>query len=207
MKTIYFYRHAQSQANAGGVSQLNANIALSDMGHQQAQQLAVNHQYPQGPIFTSAFLRTAQTAQPLLDKWQQSSETLPLLNEFETFDLSLIEGLTGEQRTPLTQAYWQAANPNQRNGANAQTLNEFNQQVLAFVPTVLSLPNHSVVFGHGMWFALFMWHSLGLGQESMNSDNMRAFDKFRQAMPIGNASCHELICLPEKPWVYVRALP
>ncbi len=207
MKTIYFYRHAQSLANAGGVSQLNKQIALSPLGHEQAVRLAKRHSYPQGPVYTSAFLRTQQTAQPLLDKWQQTATILPLLNEFEAFDLTLIAGLTGPERTPLTQAYWQKADPDTRNGQAAQTLNEFNQQVLAFIPELMALPDHSVVFGHGMWFILFMWHTLGLGVNGMTTNDMKRFDAFRQALPIGNASCYELTCILDKPWVYVKALP
>ncbi|MCG7656426.1 histidine phosphatase family protein [Wielerella bovis] len=39
MKTIYFIRHAQSLANAGGISLPERDIPLSDLGKQQAAEL------------------------------------------------------------------------------------------------------------------------------------------------------------------------
>ena len=39
MKTLYLIRHAQSEANAGGISKPERDIALSPLGREQAQAL------------------------------------------------------------------------------------------------------------------------------------------------------------------------
>lgn len=36
MRTIHFIRHGESVANAGGLTQANAEISLTDLGHKQA---------------------------------------------------------------------------------------------------------------------------------------------------------------------------
>ena len=40
MHTIHFVRHGQSYANAGGVTQPNAEIELTELGHGQARLVA-----------------------------------------------------------------------------------------------------------------------------------------------------------------------
>ena len=43
MKTLYLIRHAQSTANAGGISLPEREIPLSELGEQQATQLVFRH--------------------------------------------------------------------------------------------------------------------------------------------------------------------
>ena len=63
MKTLYLIRHAQSAANAGGISLPERKISLSELGKQQAAQLVFR--LPENrPVFASEMRRTRDTAAP-----------------------------------------------------------------------------------------------------------------------------------------------
>ncbi|MFT0214013.1 histidine phosphatase family protein [Pseudomonas sp. F1_0610] len=206
MKKIVFFRHAQSVANIGGVSQPNAEIELTAFGHQQALSLVDQNIIKPDAIFTSAFLRTQQTAAPLAKKYQLTAESLACLNEFNIFDFDLIKDLNGQQRLPLTLAYWRAADPDKKHGANAQSFNEFNQQVIAAIPSIRQLPSNSVIFGHGMWFSLFAWHVLVDSTKRFNTLQLRSFFKFQRAFPVSNLAAFELLIDSGSTAIYLRQL-
>lgn len=204
MKKIIFFRHAQSEANAGGVSKPNAEIQLTSVGQQQAALLASKYCNKPTAIFTSTFLRTQQTAAPLADKYHQTPKALACLNEFNTFDFELIKGLDGQQRLPLTLAYWREANPDKKHGANAQSFNDFNYQVIEAIQTIQKLPHNSVIFGHGMWFSLFAWHVLVDSTKHFDTIQLRAFFKFQRALPVLNAAAFELLIDDSQNTIFVR---
>ena len=63
MKTLYLIRHAQSEANAGGISKPERDISLSPLGREQAQALVAR--LPRSAhIYTSELRRTHETAAP-----------------------------------------------------------------------------------------------------------------------------------------------
>ena len=61
--TLYLIRHAQSEANAGGISKPERDISLSPLGREQAQALVAR--LPRSAhIYTSELRRTHETAAP-----------------------------------------------------------------------------------------------------------------------------------------------
>lgn len=206
MKKLIFFRHAESETNIGGISKPNAEIEITAKGKQQAQTLAEQFNLTPKHIFTSSFLRTQQTAEPLAKKLQLTPTALDCLNEFNTFDYQLIKGLTGAQRLPLTLGYWRAADPDLRNGEHSQSLNEFNQQVLSAINIVRELPEESVIFGHGMWFSLFAWHALGLAPLCFEQTHMQAYFKFHRVFPVTNTAGFEILVDEKSTAIYVRKL-
>lgn len=184
MKTIYFIRHAQSLANTGAVSQPERDIPLSDLGRQQAAQLAFRLPESEN-VFVSEMKRTHETALPYCQKHGLQIKVLPCLNEFSCLDFELIRGMTGEQRRPLAQAYWQRANPHERTGQSADTFAEFVQRVDEFLAQWHTLPENSMVFGHGIWLGLLAWQALGF--QAATSAQMAAFRAFQTHLPTPNA--------------------
>jgi probable phosphoglycerate mutase len=69
MKTIWFIRHAESEANAGLAKTYPDTIPLTLKGFTQARLLAEPIATEPDLIITSPYLRTQQTAQPLADKY------------------------------------------------------------------------------------------------------------------------------------------
>ena len=190
MKTITFIRHGESIANAGGVTMAHDAIPLSELGKVQAQALAVALDLQPGRIVVSEFLRTYETAQPFCDKVSMQPVIHSALNEFSFLDPDLIQGMVGKQRRPIAEAYWQAADPEQRMGEQADTFHEFEQRVTAFIPELDSLPDKTVLFGHGIWFALLTWKLLGFN--ARQHQGMQAFRRFRSGFPMPNTAVYRL---------------
>lgn len=198
MNRFTFIRHAQSHANAGGVTMPNADIPLSSQGLLQAERLAAVLPAPESAVFVSSFLRTRQTAAPWCAQHALTPATHPLIHEFSTIDHRRIEGLDLAARRPITEAYWQAADPDLRCGEAAETFREFDARVRAFIAQLDELPAGSLLFGHGMWIALLIWRLRGeLGRDSAD---MRAFHVFLRDLPLPNCAAWHFAHDPARGW-------
>jgi len=64
--TVLFTRHAESQTNTGGaIGPGQSDLPLTELGQQQAQQLAVTlHDAPINSVNASSMIRAIQTANP-----------------------------------------------------------------------------------------------------------------------------------------------
>jgi broad specificity phosphatase PhoE len=198
MTTIYFIRHGQSIANAGSVTMPHADIPLSELGWVQAKNLAELIAVQPVRILVSKYLRTQQTVQPLCEKTQQHYIVHPLLHEFSALDPSRIAGMTGEQRRPIANAYWDKSDPFIRMGNEAETFMEFNARVAAFIPDLLKLADQTVVVGHGIWFALLFWKLQG--NDCAGSSSMKAFRQYQLSLPMQNCKVYSLEQINPKCW-------
>ena len=140
----------------------NAQIPLTEKGYEQAKLVAEMLPVDTSMILCSEFLRTQQTASYYAEKLNMSIETEPWLNEFNTLCHTRIAGLNGEQRKLITDKYWSDADPNRVMGQTAESFFQFGLRVHQFLDYMLhDLPDKTVIFGHGMWFAMLNWKILG----------------------------------------------
>lgn len=190
MKTLYLIRHAQSLANAGGESLPERDIPLSALGQQQARDLLCRLPENAAHVYTSEMRRTHETAAPFCEQRHIAPMILPCLNEFSYLSIDLIRGITGEERRPLGLAYWQRANIHERTGQGADTFAEFNQRVDDFLVLWHTLPDNSLLFGHGIWIAMLAWKLLGF--QVISSDEIRQFRAFQLALPMPNTAVWKL---------------
>ncbi|WP_339723534.1 histidine phosphatase family protein [uncultured Paraglaciecola sp.] len=85
--TIYLIRHGQTNGNRDRIVQ-TPDTPLSDLGHQQAKQLAQRFRdIPISHILCSDYIRTQQTVAPLLALKQSTFSLQPLLRERSFGDL------------------------------------------------------------------------------------------------------------------------
>jgi broad specificity phosphatase PhoE len=199
MKTLYLIRHGQSVANAGEITHDPALIALTDAGRQQARALAAA--WPQrrpAAIITSHYERAKDTAQPLCERFARAAVQTPLLHESVTLSPAAVAGSSGAARKPLVDAYWEAADPDARDGADAESFTEFSARVSAFRHTLDALADDTVIVGHGMWFALLIWQLQGFGWA--DSEHMRAFRRYQLALPMPNCGVYALRSQGEGAW-------
>ncbi|MCL1962490.1 MAG: histidine phosphatase family protein, partial [Desulfovibrionaceae bacterium] len=68
MKAV-FIRHGQSTGNAGVPCHDLASIELTDLGHEQARDIAGSWTEAPSLIVTSPYLRTRQTAAPTMERF------------------------------------------------------------------------------------------------------------------------------------------
>lgn len=200
MSTLYFVRHGESTANAGGVTMPHAKIPLSSWGLEQAQLLSSLLNIKPARVLTSSYLRARQTASPLCAKADVAPQVHPLLHEFSALDSDLIAGMLGAQRRPIADAYWQVSDPAARHGPQAETFAEFNDRVAGFIAELPALPDQTVLFGHGIWFGLLCW--LLLGFEAEDSTGMREFRTFQRAMEMPNCAVYSLDSSESGEWTW-----
>ncbi len=198
MRTLTFVRHAESVANAGGITMPHESIPLSEFGHLQAQALAASLDAAPATVLVSAMLRTQQTAAPLCARFGVVPQVHPGLNEFSVIDPALIAGLDGPQRKPFVHAYWSAPDPHRRQGVNADTFAEFEARVCGFMVEMDSLPDAAVIVGHGIWLAMLHW--LLLGYNASDTAGMAAFRRFQQTLPMPNCAAFSLTHAGGKRW-------
>ena len=189
MKTLYLIRHAQSEANAGGISKPERDIALSPLGREQAQALVArlprsNH------VYVSELRRTHETAAPYCRAHGITPQVLPQLNEFSCLAFDRIRGMDGTARRPLADAYWQRADPLECTGAGADSFAAFNQRLSAFLAHYPQLEDGSLLFGHGIWIGLLAWRLLGFSVET--AADMAAFRRFQTGLPMPNTAVWQL---------------
>lgn len=190
MKTITFVRHGQSIANAGGITMAHDAIPLSELGRLHAQALACLLPDRPSQILASEYLRAQHTAQPYCNRFGMLAQIHPLLHEFSIIDPTLLEGMNGEQRRPIAEAYWQESNPHKRMGDNAETFVEFERRVGDFLPQLHRLPHGAVLFGHGMWIGMLIWKLLGFS--ATDSVGMKSFRSFQLGLTMPNGAVYHL---------------
>lgn len=187
---IYFVRHGQSTANAGGVTMAHAEIPLSELGRRQAALVAQLLEVEPILLLSSTYVRAIETARPFSEKTGCPITPHPLLNEFSALDAGLIEGMVTAQRRPLADALWEQADPDLRHGPASETFREFSVRVAGFAGEMSHLPRDTVLFGHGIWFALLCWKLQGFTAD--DSTGMHEFSRFQRALPMPNCAVYGL---------------
>lgn len=201
---IFFVRHAESLANAGGVTMPHETIPLSDTGRKQADALAALLPATPSAVLVSGMVRTWQTATPYCARVGMEPRKHTLLNEFSLIDSALIAGMDGAQRRLFVRDYWDNPDPHRCWGAEADTFAEFVERVRTFMARLDELADSSVVFGHGIW--LIMLHWLLQGNQTRTASDMQAFQRYRLAFAMPNCAIFRLECLKPSGWT-IEALP
>ncbi|MCU4413938.1 histidine phosphatase family protein [Acinetobacter sp. WU_MDCI_Axc73] len=185
---IYLIRHAQSVANVNGRSVSHASIELTEQGMLQAEQLA--QQLPQAHrIFISPFLRTLQTARPLLLRDHLQPEVFEI-QEFSYLSDAKCQNTTLEERKPFVDAYWAQANPNYRDAEDAESFVDFYQRVIDFTMELNRLRDryqnqNLMVFSHGQFLTLFKL--IAFEHRALSRDLMNEFRSRMLFEPVKNA--------------------
>lgn len=180
MKKIYLIRHAQSESNAGQVVRPNADINITELGKEQALELAdwlqAHINEPIDDIFVSQFVRTQQTAEPFLGKYARTHTLMDELHEFDYLDFDNIKDLAFADIKNMSDDFW-TKTPDHQDSERTDSFANFVKRVQNVRAMFDRLPDGTyVVFTHGMWIGMLIWQLL-LG-DSPRVMNMRRFREF-----------------------------
>ena len=196
--TVYLIRHGQSQANAGGITLENSVVPLTELGELQAQALAPLLPAAAG-IWSSPFKRALDTAAPYCARLGQTAAVHDDLREFETIDTVQLRGSSCAEREAVVARYWLKSDPDHRSGPAAETFREFHDRVerarTRFLP---SLPDGTLIFGHGMWMALLFWQMWGF--ETVDHVGMALFRRFQLGFPTPNTVVYGVTQVASGKW-------
>ncbi|UOO89211.1 histidine phosphatase family protein [Vitreoscilla massiliensis] len=191
LQTLYLIRYGESTANVGGAAVLDKLIELTARGQEQAQTLLqrLDGQHTTA-VYTSEMRRTQQTAQAMCERWQLSAQVLPCLNEMCPLDFDRIAHVSVEERRRLAKEYWLQAACDYQDGPLADSFTQFDARVDAFLQLAPSLPNHSMLFTHGIWIGLLAWKLMGFAVTDVASKTK--FRQFQTAMNMKNTVVYRL---------------
>jgi len=188
MKEVWLIRHAESLANIGAATSTPREIPLSDNGFRQADELAEMIGKRPGLIVVSPYVRTRQTAEPLLQRFPDIPVEILAVQEFTYLSISRCRGTNAEQRRPWVDEYWQRADPNYCDGDQAESFVEFIERVERFVNDMSECEfDLAYVFTHEQVIKALIWCGLQVSA-AIDSATMSSFQKFMVSFKIPNAS-------------------
>ncbi|CAI3117481.1 Adenosylcobalamin/alpha-ribazole phosphatase [Acinetobacter calcoaceticus] len=158
--SIFLIRHAESEANINGKTLSHASIALSEFGHKQAQALCsklpeIEH------VIVSQYVRTHQTAAPLLEKYHLTFEIDKHLHEFSYLSERKCANTNMDDLKAWVTAYWEKMDYQYKDADDAESFEDLYVRVQAFHKKLKALTENYaqknlVVFSHGQFLQLLM---------------------------------------------------
>lgn len=195
-----FIRHGQSTGNADIPCDDLSQIALTDLGWQQAGEVAQSWTERPSLIVTSPYLRTQQTATPTTERFPDVSvETWPI-QEFTYLEPSRWNGTRSEERMPHIVRYWQKADTAFCDGEGAESFGNLLGRAQGALRRleVLSPESLVYVFSHGQFIQAI--RSLVIDAELSDREKMRRFWQQGEPPAIGNCQKVELEWNAEQGW-------
>ncbi len=190
MRETWLIRHAQSTSNAGQPTDSPTATPLSDLGHEQARLLAKSIEQRPDLVVTSPYVRTLQTARPLLDRYPGCAHEEWPVQEFTYLNPDAYKGTTISERRPAVNGYWEALDPRIQNGSGAESFIMFMERVRAFIERVEAYEGFTFVYSHGQFIRGCVWQ-LFVNQSNGDleaDETMLRFRNWRSAFRIGNTA-------------------
>lgn len=206
MKTIQFIRHGESQSNAGQATIDDATIALTDLGWQQARTVAETINQKPDLIIYSKFLRTQQTAAPLIKKFPNVPVKILPLHEFTYLSPAACAGTTPNQRKNWVVDYWEQAGPAFIHGPGAESFNQFVLRIDRCLQCIEFCEAQNIfVFTHGHVLRA-IWQILAGYQFSSFDEQMHHFHHNMGLLPVPNTCLFKAV-FQKNQWQIIEPQP
>lgn len=183
MHTVWFIRHAESEANSGLPSSDIVSIPLTERGRAQAIYIARAFDTPPDLIVTSPYIRTRITAEPTIERFPQTPcEEWPI-QEFTCLAPARVANTTQAQRAPMAEAYWDRCEPDYVDGTDAESFNNLIQRIHAMLDRIHRQEpgKFLAIFTHAQFLRALVWTLLG-------GTGMREFRHFDRSLIVPNSS-------------------
>jgi broad specificity phosphatase PhoE len=185
-KIIMLIRHAESQANSGERNSSQSEIKLSIKGYEQAKELAKSFTVMPDLVITSPFIRTLQTAKPLLDKFPAVKHEQWPIHEFICINPKRCINTTWEERKPLEAEYWERCEPDYKDG-EAESFSNFIRRVQNTIKTLnLKRKKHIIAFTHMYFILAVNWCKTTKMHDKIDKYYMQDFKTYLFANSIDN---------------------
>lgn len=207
MKKVVFIRHGESESNAGEKTQHPQSINLTPKGRQEAADKAAAFTARPGLIATSRYIRTKQTAEPFVKKFDGVPVTEWDIHEFTFLSAAKYKDTTNPERMPFLEEYWKRADPLYKDDDSAESFVEFVQRCRDAVEQMKKCDEGlTVAFSHGYLMNGIRFLLKG-GFEKVDADTMRDFWNYHTTHKIENCATLEFdvendkVTLVERPRV------
>jgi probable phosphoglycerate mutase len=188
---IILVRHGQSLANAGGAPPDQATNPLTQLGEAQAKAFADQFSLTPTLFVYTPYLRTQQTAEPLLQRFPSVPVEVWPIHEFTYLEPSRHNGTNEEQQKPSIEEYWERQNPAYRTGPGAESFTEFLARVREGIERLaeVAVGGCVVIFTHG--FVMQALRLLFLFPHASDAELMANFRRFHFVHFIDNTEAIE----------------
>jgi probable phosphoglycerate mutase len=158
MRTIWLIRHAESESNSGLPTNDPSSINITAKGKLEAQAVANYFSETPSLIVTSPYIRTKQTAVPVLKRFPNvPTEEWPI-QEFTYLDSPRYVGTTNSQRSPMATAYWERCDPEYCDGPDSESFANLIARIRHFKGQIVDRNEKFVaVFTHGLFVRILLW--------------------------------------------------
>lgn len=189
MQTIGFIRHAQSQANAGDRTADPAAIALTSLGREQAVHVAGIFADPPHLVVCSPYLRSQQTAEPLLRRYPEAKREIWPVQEFTYLAFDRCRNTTVQERQPMATEFWDRNDPAYKDGIGAESYAGFMNRIESTWRRLQleSIARDITIFTHAQFIKAAIWRALHPG-DHLSEKGMRRFRHFLYSFPVPNGA-------------------
>ena len=188
---ILLVRHGQSVANAGGAAPDHITNPLTELGHAQAKAFAEGFDCTPTLFLHSPFLRTRQTAEPLLQRFPDVPVEEWPIHEFTYLEPTRHNGTNEAQQMPHILKYWERPDPTYLDGPGAETFTQFLDRARSAILRFAQMAHGGcvVVFTHG--FMMQAIRLLLLFPDATDAELMANFRRFYESHFITNTEALE----------------
>jgi 2,3-bisphosphoglycerate-dependent phosphoglycerate mutase len=188
---IFLVRHGQSVANAGGAAPDHITNPLTELGHAQAKAFAEGFDWIPKLFLHSPFLRTRQTAEPLLQRFPDVPVEEWPIHEFTYLEPTRHNGTNETQQMPHILKYWERPDPAYLDGPGAETFTQFLDRARSAILRFAQMAPGGcvVVFTHG--FMMQAIRLLLLFPDATDAELMRNFRRFHSHNFVENTGVAE----------------
>ena len=192
-KKVYLIRHAESEANAGGRTSDPSKIALSPAGIKQAEEMAAMISETPELIVTSSYIRTVQTAAPLMRRSRKTPHEIWEVHEFTYLAPGRCKNTSLLERRPIVEEYWKKRDPFYCDGEGAESFNDFIGRVKRTLGRLRSGRESTIaIFSHEQFIKALLW-VLNRGEIArLSSEDMKEYKDLLAVSRIPNCRIVEV---------------
>ena len=163
-----------------------AAIPLTELGHQQAAEVAAAWEAAPTHIVVSGYLRARQTAAPTTARFPEVKAETWDVHEFTYWDIANWKGADLSEQPQEVERFWAEADPEYRQGESAESFTQLLARADATLRRLEALPADAVVvlFTHGH-FIQAVRHRI-LKRELSNAQAMAGFRAFDEKCRVRN---------------------
>jgi broad specificity phosphatase PhoE len=188
MKTVWFIRHAESEANAGLPTSDPASIALTNRGLEQANSIAELIKIKPDLVVMSSYIRTQQTAAPFLKKHPNVKTEIWPIHEFDFLSPKECMNTTVEQRKPWVKSFWDKCDTAYTHGEDSESFGNFKSRVLASIKRLEEADEENIiVFAHGHVIRA-IWQYFITNNANVDRACMEYFRDNMSRLPVSNTA-------------------
>lgn len=160
--SIYIVRHAESEANINGRTLSHGSIQLSQNGLHQAEAL-IKILPKIDKVIISKYIRTHQTAKPIIDYYGIEVEVDENLHEFSYLSETKCANTTLDERKAWVDEYWDKLDIDYQDAKDAESFRALYHRVEAFADKLQQLfpkylKQNLLVVSHGQFIQLLMMY-------------------------------------------------